>query len=58
MTTTIPCDSIRLTRCATGPSPRPQRPASGLDRMVQAARERAREQQQEGIGGAQVVRNA
>jgi integrase len=32
--------------------------ASGLDRMVQTARERAREQQQKGAGGAEVVRDA
>lgn len=32
--------------------------AGGLDRMVQAAREKAREQQQKGPGGAEVVRDA
>ncbi|MFC8278446.1 hypothetical protein ACFUJR_39265 [Streptomyces sp. NPDC057271] len=30
--------------------------AGGRDQMVRAARERAREQQKEGAGGAQVVR--
>ncbi|MEE1806419.1 tyrosine-type recombinase/integrase [Streptomyces sp. BE133] len=32
--------------------------AGGLDRMVQAAREKAREQSQKGAGGAEVVRDA
>ena len=32
--------------------------AGGLDRMVQAARERAREEHRKGAGGAQVVRDA
>ncbi|MFJ1613874.1 tyrosine-type recombinase/integrase [Streptomyces sp. NPDC088251] len=32
--------------------------AGGLDRMVQAAREKARKQQQKGAGGAEVVRDA
>ncbi|WP_266914919.1 hypothetical protein [Streptomyces sp. NBC_00893] len=30
MTTTIPWDFVRLTRCVTGPSPRPQRLRSSL----------------------------